>query len=107
VARAKDGTLSSRTAKTLFDALLAAPESDVDALIDAKGLKQVSDAGALDAFVAQVIAANTRQVDDYRASDAEKRKKKLGFFVGQIMKLSGGKANPQEVNERLTKALDG
>jgi aspartyl-tRNA(Asn)/glutamyl-tRNA(Gln) amidotransferase subunit B len=105
VARVKDGTLSSRTAKTLFDALLT-DGGDIDALIEAKNLKQVSDAGALDALVAQVIAANRKQVEDYRASDAEKRKKKLGFFVGAVMKSSGGKANPQEVNERLTKALD-
>ena len=107
IARVRDGTLSSRTAKTLFDALLGAPQDEVDALIDAKGLRQVSDAGALDAFVAQVIVASPKQVEDYRASDEDKRRKKLGFFVGQVMKLSGGKANPQEVNERLVKALDG
>ncbi len=116
IARIKDGTLSSRTAKTLFDALLlhaqtatqGAPRTehlDVDALIAQLGLKQVSDGGQLDALVAEVIAANPKQVDDYRASDVEKRKKKLGFFVGAIMKASGGKANPQELNERLIKAL--
>ena len=120
IARIKDGTLSSRTAKTLFDALLqrmqAAAEDktaasaieadvDVDALIAQLGLKQVSDGGQLDALVLDVIATHPKQVDDYRASDVEKRKKKLGFFVGAIMKASGGKANPQELNERLLKAL--
>ena len=104
IARIKDATLSSKTAKTLFDAMLT-DARDVDTLIAANGLAQMSEASALDALVAQVIADNVAQVADYRASDDAKRKKKLGFFVGQIMKASGGKANPVEINERLLKAL--
>ena len=104
IARIKDGTLSSKTAKTLFDAMLGDP-ADVDTLISSRGLAQLSDAGALDRLVTQVLADHQAQVADYRASDAAKRKKKLGFFVGQIMKASGGKANPVELNERLLQAL--
>ena len=104
IARLKDGTLSSKTAKTLFDAMLD-DGGDVDAMIVSHGLAQLSDAGALDALIADVIARNPEQVADYRASDEAKRRKKLGFFVGRIMHASAGKANPVELNERLVKAL--
>ncbi|HEX7034383.1 MAG TPA: Asp-tRNA(Asn)/Glu-tRNA(Gln) amidotransferase subunit GatB [Pseudomonadales bacterium] len=100
IARLKDQTLSSRTAKTLFEALWAG-EGDVDAIIEARGLKQVSDAGELAAIVARVVADNPQQVEQYRAG----KDKVFGFFVGQVMKATQGKANPQQVNELLRDAL--
>jgi len=107
VARIADGTLSSKMAKTVFDALWTGEGSSADAIIEAKGLKQVSDSGAIEAIIDKVLAASAAQVEDYRASDEAKRKKKLGFFVGQIMKESQGKANPQQVNEILLRKLEG
>jgi len=107
VARIADGTLSSKLAKTVFDALWGGEGASADAVIEAKGLKQVSDSGAIEAIVDKVLAASAAQVADYRASDEAKRKKKLGFFVGQIMKESQGKANPQQVNEILLRKLEG
>jgi aspartyl-tRNA(Asn)/glutamyl-tRNA(Gln) amidotransferase subunit B len=105
IRRIDDGTISTKIAKTLLDAL-AAGERDVDAMIAARGLRQVSDAATLDALIAQVVAAHPAQVADYRAADADKRRRKLGFFVGRIMQASGGKANPRELNERLLAVLD-
>ena len=107
VARIADGTLSSKLAKTVFDALWLGEGASADAIIAEKGLKQVSDSGALEAIVDTVLAAHAAQVEDYRASDEAKRRKKLGFFVGQIMKASQGKANPQQVNEILLRKLGG
>ncbi len=107
VARIADGTLSSKLAKTVFDALWNGEGPTADAIIEARGLKQVSDSGAIEAIVDKVLAASAAQVEDYRASDESKRKKKLGFFVGQIMKESQGKANPQQVNEILLRKLGG
>jgi aspartyl-tRNA(Asn)/glutamyl-tRNA(Gln) amidotransferase subunit B len=74
-------------------------------VIEAKGLKQITDTGAIEALVDEVIAANGEQVENYRSADPAKRPKMLGFFVGQIMKRSQGKANPQQVNELLRKKL--
>jgi aspartyl-tRNA(Asn)/glutamyl-tRNA(Gln) amidotransferase subunit B len=102
IARVKDGTLSSKTAKTLFEALWAG-EGEVDAIIAARGLEQVSDSGALAAIVAQVVADNPAQAADFRAG----KDKLLGFFVGQVMQATQGKANPQQVNELLRDALAG
>jgi len=107
VARVADGTLSSKLAKAVFEALWNGEGDSADAIIEARGLKQVSDVGAIEAIVDKVLAANAAQVEDYRASDEAKRKKKLGFFVGQIMKESQGKANPQQVNELLLRKLGG
>ena len=104
ITRIDDGTLSSKMAKTVFDALWAG-ESDVDRIILDKGLKQVSDAGALEAIVDELIAANSAQVDQYRAADASKQKKLIGFFVGQAMKASKGQANPQLLNQLLKEKL--
>jgi aspartyl-tRNA(Asn)/glutamyl-tRNA(Gln) amidotransferase subunit B len=100
IARVKDGTLSSKTAKSAFEGLWAG-EGDVDAVIAARGLQQVSDIGALSAIVAQVVADNPGQVAEYRGG----KDKVLGFFVGQVMKATQGKANPQQVNELLRQAL--
>ncbi len=102
IARLEDETLSSKTAKSAFDGLWAG-EGEVDAIIDARGLKQVSDAGELQALVNRVVAENPEQVAQFRAG----KDKVLGFFVGQIMKQTQGKANPKQVNELLRKALAG
>jgi aspartyl-tRNA(Asn)/glutamyl-tRNA(Gln) amidotransferase subunit B len=104
IVRIKDNTLSSKMAKQVFDALWQG-EGEVDAIIEQRGLKQVSDSGALEGLVNEVVANNPEQVAQYRAADEGKQKKLLGFFVGQIMKASKGQANPQLVNELLNKAL--
>ncbi len=106
VQRVADNTLSSKLAKQVFEALWN-QEGSADEVIEARGLKQVSDSGALEAMVDEVIANNPAQVEQYRAADEGKRKKLSGFFVGQIMKASKGQANPQLLNELLLKKLDG
>ena len=105
VSRISDGTLSSKLAKQVFEALWN-EEGDTDDIIAARGLKQVSDSGALEAMVDEVIANNPDQVAQYIAADDAKRKKLSGFFVGQIMKASKGQANPQMLNELLLKKLE-
>ena len=105
IIRIHDGTLSSKLAKQVFEALWN-DEGDADAIIAARGLKQVSDSGALEAMVDDVIANNPDQVAQYLAADEGKRKKLSGFFVGQIMKTSKGQANPQMLNELLLKKLE-
>jgi aspartyl-tRNA(Asn)/glutamyl-tRNA(Gln) amidotransferase subunit B len=105
VERVKDGTLSSKIAKQVFEAI-ANGEGDADTIIEAKGLKQVSDTGALEQMIDDVFAKNAAQVEDYRAADDNKRGKMLGFFVGQVMKASKGQANPQALNELLIKKLN-
>jgi aspartyl-tRNA(Asn)/glutamyl-tRNA(Gln) amidotransferase subunit B len=107
VARVADGTLSSKLAKTVFEALWNGEGASADAIIEARGLKQVSDSGAIEAAVDKVLAANAAQVDGYRAADEGKRRKMLGFFVGQVMKETQGKANPQQLNEILLRKLGG
>jgi aspartyl-tRNA(Asn)/glutamyl-tRNA(Gln) amidotransferase subunit B len=102
--RIEDGTLSSKLAKQVFDAMWEGL-GDADEIIDSRGLKQVSDAGALETMVAEVIAANPDQVAQYLAADEAKRKKLSGFFVGQIMKASQGQANPQLLNQLLLEKL--
>ena len=105
IARIDDGTISGKIAKQVFDAMWRG-EGDADAIIESQGLKQVSDSGALEAMVNEVVAGNPDQVAQYRAADPGKRKKLSGFFVGQIMKASKGQANPKMVNELLIKALE-
>ncbi|GAB1262258.1 Asp-tRNA(Asn)/Glu-tRNA(Gln) amidotransferase subunit GatB [Aurantivibrio plasticivorans] len=105
IARIDDGTISSKIAKQVFESMWAG-EGDADSIIESKGLKQVSDTGALEKMVDDVIANNQAQVDNYRTADEKKRPKMLGFFVGQIMKASKGQANPQAVNEILLKKLN-
>jgi len=104
IARILDNSISGKIAKQVFEAMWAG-EGSADEIIAARGLKQVSDSGALEAMVDEVIAANAAQVEQYRAADEGKRKKLVGFFVGQIMKASKGQANPQMVNELLAKKL--
>jgi aspartyl-tRNA(Asn)/glutamyl-tRNA(Gln) amidotransferase subunit B len=108
ITRVQDQTLSNKLAKEVFGALWAGEQSDkgaaqVDAIIEARGLKQVSDSGAIEAIVLEVMNANAAIVDDYRAG----KEKGFGFLVGQIMKASKGKANPAQVNDILLAKLKG
>ena len=96
IQRIKDNTISGKIAKTVFDAMLD-DSSDVDAIIEAKGLKQVTDSGALESLVDKVIAENPDQAQQYRDGKVQV----IGFLVGQGMQLSKGKANPAQVNEIL------
>lgn len=100
--RIKDNTISGRIAKEVFEAMWAG-EGSADQIIAAKGLKQISDSGALEKIIADVMQNNPEQLADYRAG----KDKLFGFFVGQVMKLSGGKANPAEVNNLLLEKLKG
>ncbi|MCP5179428.1 MAG: Asp-tRNA(Asn)/Glu-tRNA(Gln) amidotransferase subunit GatB [Pseudomonadales bacterium] len=104
-ARIADATLSSKTAKTVFDRLWS-EGGDVDAIIDAAGLRQLDDREALAVLVRDIVDANPNQVAQYQAADKDKRKKLKGFFVGQIMKRTEGKANPKTVDELLIGALE-
>lgn len=104
IQRILDNSISGKIAKQVFDAMWSG-EGDADSIIEARGLKQVSDSGALEAMVDSVIADNQVQVEQYLAADENKRKKLVGFFVGQVMKLSKGQANPQMVNQLLAKKL--
>ena len=102
IARVDDGTLSSKTAKTLFDALWGAePAGNIDDLIEKLNLAQLSDSGALSKIVDDLIAANPKQFDELRSG----KEKMLGFFVGQVMKATQGKANPQQVNQIIRNKL--
>lgn len=105
ISRIKDNTISGKIAKQVFEAMFNG-EGDADTIIEAKGLKQVSDTGALEAMVDEVIAANPDQVEQFKQADEGKRKKMTGFFVGQIMKASKGQANPGMVNQILMKKLN-
>jgi aspartyl-tRNA(Asn)/glutamyl-tRNA(Gln) amidotransferase subunit B len=96
IQRIKDNTISGKIAKTVFDAMLD-DSSDVDAIIEAKGLKQVTDSGALESLVDKVITENPDQAQQYRDGKVQV----IGFLVGQCMQLSKGKANPAQVNEIL------
>nr|WP_315463366.1 Asp-tRNA(Asn)/Glu-tRNA(Gln) amidotransferase subunit GatB [uncultured Rhodoferax sp.] len=100
VGRIADNTISNSAAKQVFDALWDG-STDVDAVIEAKGLKQMNDAGALEAIVDGVIAANAKNVAEFKAGN----EKALNGLVGQIMKASKGKANPQQVNDLLRSKL--
>jgi aspartyl-tRNA(Asn)/glutamyl-tRNA(Gln) amidotransferase subunit B len=104
IRRILDKSISGKIAKQVFEAMWQG-EGSADEIIEARGLKQVSDSGALEAMVDQVITANRAQLEQYLAADDGKRKKLLGFFVGQIMKLSKGQANPQMVNQLLAEKL--
>ena len=107
IQRIKDDTISGKIAKMVFEALAAGEGESADAIIEAKGLKQVTDSGAIEAMLDEVLAANAAQVEQYRASDEAKRGKMFGFFVGQAMKASKGKANPGQVNQLLKQKLEG
>jgi len=100
VNRIHDKTISGKIAKEVFEAMWAG-EGSADAVIEARGLKQITDTSAIEAIVDKVIAANPGQAEEYRAG----KEKLIGFFVGQVMKETGGKANPGQVNEILRTRL--
>jgi len=102
--RIVDNTISGKIAKQVFEAMWQG-DGSADEIIQARGLKQITDSGAIEAVVDEVLAANPEQVANYRAADDKKKPKMLGFFVGQVMKQSKGKANPQQVNQLLLKKL--
>ena len=100
ITRINDGTISHKIAKQIFEAMWAG-EGSVDEIIEAKGLKQVTDSGEIEALIDEVLAANPDQIEQFRAG----KDKVFGFFVGQVMKKSKGKANPQQVNQLLKEKL--
>ncbi len=105
IARIVDRSISNNMAKQVFEAMWNG-EGDCDAIIATRGLKQVSDTDAIAALVDQVIADSPQQLANYIKADASKRPKMLGYFVGQVMKLSKGQANPQQVNDSVSSKLD-
>ena len=98
--RIADNTISGKIAKQVFEAMWQG-EGNADDIIEARGLKQITDSGAIEVLIDEVIAANPDQVEQFRAG----KEKVLGFFVGQIMKQSKGKANPGQVNQMLREKL--
>jgi aspartyl-tRNA(Asn)/glutamyl-tRNA(Gln) amidotransferase subunit B len=98
--RIQDNTISGKIAKEVFEAMWAG-EGDADSIIEKKGLKQITDSGALEKVIDQVMAANPSQLADFRAG----KDKLFAFFVGQVMKATQGKANPAQLNELLQKKL--
>ena len=102
LARIQDGTISGKAAKTVFESMWQEEmDQNVDAIIEAKGLKQISDDSAIEQLVDEVLAANEQQVTDYRNG----KEKAFNSLVGQVMKATKGKANPAQVNAMLKKKL--
>jgi aspartyl-tRNA(Asn)/glutamyl-tRNA(Gln) amidotransferase subunit B len=101
IGRIADGTISNNAAKQVFDTLWIGEGSDVDAVIEAKGLKQMSDTGELEKIIDDVLAANAKNVEEVRGGNV----KAMNALVGQAMKATKGKANPAQVNELLKKKL--
>jgi aspartyl-tRNA(Asn)/glutamyl-tRNA(Gln) amidotransferase subunit B len=102
LARIVDSTISGKIAKEVFEAMWSEGKS-ADAIIEAKGLKQITDSSAIEGVIDAVMAANPGQLADYRSG----KDKLFGFFVGQVMKATGGKANPGQLNDLLKKKLGG
>ena len=100
--RIADNTISNKIAKEVFEGMWNG-EGDADAVIEVKGLKQITDTGAIEAMIDEIIASNAGQVEQYRAG----KEKVFGFFVGQVMKATQGKANPAQVNQILKQKLTG
>jgi aspartyl-tRNA(Asn)/glutamyl-tRNA(Gln) amidotransferase subunit B len=100
--RIVDNTISGKIAKEVFEAMWSEGKP-ADAIIEAKGLRQITDAGAIESVIDAVIAANPKQLSDYRSG----KDKLFGFFVGQVMKATGGKANPAQLNDLLKAKLGG
>ena len=96
-----DGTLAGKIAKDVLEVACSGQEGTVDELIEQRGLKQISDAGAIEKLVDEVLAKNAKQVEDYRAG----KDKAFNSLVGQVMKATQGKANPAQVNEILRRKL--
>ena len=102
LARMLDGTISGKMGKDVFEAMWDG-QGGADEVIAARGLRQITDAGALEAAIESVIAANPKQLADFRGG----KDKLFGFFVGQVMKATAGKANPAQLNELLKARLGG
>lgn len=102
ISRIADNTISGKIGKTIFEALWNR-EGTVDEIIEKRGLKQVTDTGAIEKLIDDIMTANPEQLADYRSG----KDKLFGFFVGQVMKASGGKANPGQLNDLLKKKLAG
>ena len=100
IVRIKDSTISGKIAKTVFETMIS-NESDVDAIIESRGLKQVTDSGEIEKLVLKVIKTNPVQVQQYK----DGKEQVIGFLVGQCMQLSKGKANPAQVNELLREKM--
>jgi len=101
IKRIQDRTVSGKLAKQVFEAIWNG-EGDADAIIAARGLKQITDTGAIETVIEDILATNPAQVEQYRGG----KDKVFGFFVGQVMKTTKGKANPQQVNALLKEKLD-
>ena len=99
--RIEDGTISGKIAKQVFEAMWNG-EGSADAIIEQQGLKQISDSGAIEAIIQEVLDNSPKQIEQYRGG----QQKVFGYFVGQVMKATQGKANPKQVNELLRKKLD-
>jgi len=99
--RIEDGTISGKIAKQVFEAMWKG-EGSADEIIDKQGLKQISDSSAIEGIIKDVLDNNPKQIEQYRGG----QDKLFGFFVGQVMKATQGKANPGQVNELLRKMLD-
>ena len=100
--RIADQTISGKIAKEVFEAMWASGAS-ADAVIEEKGLRQITDTSSIEKAIDEVMAKNPGQLADFRAG----KDKLFGFFVGQVMKATGGKANPAQLNELLKKKLPG
>jgi aspartyl-tRNA(Asn)/glutamyl-tRNA(Gln) amidotransferase subunit B len=100
--RIVDSTISGKIAKEVFESMWET-RRDADAIIDEKGLRQITDTGAIERAIDEVMAKNPGQLAEYRAG----KDKLFGFFVGQVMKATGGKANPGQLNELLKRKLKG
>ena len=100
--RIADATISGKIAKDVFEVMWS-ESAEADAIIESRGLKQITDSGAIERAIEQVMAANPAQLADYRAG----KEKLFGFFVGQVMKAMQGKANPAQLNELLKRKLSG
>jgi aspartyl-tRNA(Asn)/glutamyl-tRNA(Gln) amidotransferase subunit B len=103
IRRIADNTISNKIARDVFEALWAGDGKDADAVIEAKGWKQITDTGAIEALVDEVLTANQKSVEEYRAG----KEKAFNALVGQAMKATKGKANPQQVTDLLKKKLGG
>ena len=100
IKRISDNTISGKIAKQVFEAMWSG-EGDADTVIEKKGLKQITDSGAIESLIDEVIAANPAQVEQFKAG----KEQLMGFFVGQVMKVSKGQANPGQVNQILRDKL--
>jgi aspartyl-tRNA(Asn)/glutamyl-tRNA(Gln) amidotransferase subunit B len=103
IRRIADNTISNKIGKDVFEALWSGEGKDADAVIEAKGWKQITDTGAIEALVDEVLAANQKSVEEFRAG----KEKAFNALVGQAMKATKGKANPQQVTDLLKKKLGG